>query len=264
MMINLHAHTTRCRHATGTEREYIERAIEGGLAQFGFSDHAPWRFADGYESRFRVPMAEAQDYMDTLRALREEYRDRIRIHIGFEMEYYPAYFDEMRDLVSDLGAEYLILGCHFINNERPDGIPTGCLTDSLDILRLYVDTVVGGIQTGVFTYAAHPDIINFCGDEKLYAEEMSRICQASVESNIPLELNFLGLRDNRRYPRHSFWEKVGEFGCPVVFGFDAHDTQSAYDEWSLAVAEHMVERYGLRLVERPTLIHPKTGEKTLL
>ena len=264
MTVNLHAHTTRCGHASGTERDYIERAIEGGLAQFGFSDHAPWRFPDGYESGYRVPVAEAQDYVDTLRRLREEYRDRIRIHIGFEMEYYPAYFEQMREFVSNLGAEYLILGCHFMNNERPDGIYAGCITDSLEVLRLYVDTVVGGIQTGAFTYAAHPDIINFCGDEKLYAEEMSRICRASVACNIPLELNFLGLRDGRRYPRHSFWEKVAEFGCPVVFGCDAHDAKSAYDKRTLAVAERMVERYGLHLVEHPTLIHPKTGEKTLL
>jgi len=264
MTVNLHTHTTRCGHAKGTEREYIEQAIAGGLTRIGFSDHAPWRFPDGYESGYRIPTAEAQSYMDTLRALREEYRDRIQVHIGFEMEYYPAYFSEMLDYVNALGAEYLLFGCHNINNEHPNGISAGWVTDSEETLTLYADTVADGIGTGVFTYVAHPDIINFCGDETLYCEKMRRICLASLESGIPLELNFLGLRNNRRYPRHSFWKMVGEIGCPVVFGCDAHDPKSAFDSRSLAIAERMAERYGLRLVEHPILIHPKTGEKTPL
>ena len=36
---NLHAHTFRCQHAYGTEREYVETAIEMGIKEFGFSDH---------------------------------------------------------------------------------------------------------------------------------------------------------------------------------------------------------------------------------
>ena len=264
MTVNLHTHTVRCGHATGTEREYIERAIEGGLTDIGFSDHVPWRFPDGYESGYRVPMAKAQDYMDTLRSLREEYRDRIRLHIGFEMEYYPAYFSEMMAWVNELGAEYLILGCHHINNERPNGICAGWVTDSEQTLAMYADTVAQGIRSGVFTYAAHPDIFNFCGDEDSYRKHMRQICLASAECNVPVELNFLGLRNNRRYPRDSFWRTVAEVGCPVVFGFDAHEAKDAYDERSLAVAERMVQRYGLRLVERPMLISPKNGEKTPL
>lgn len=36
MIANYHTHTWRCRHADGTEREYVERAIEGGLKILGF------------------------------------------------------------------------------------------------------------------------------------------------------------------------------------------------------------------------------------
>lgn len=41
MIANYHTHTWRCNHAVGTEREYVERAIEGGLKILGFSDHTP-------------------------------------------------------------------------------------------------------------------------------------------------------------------------------------------------------------------------------
>ena len=50
MIANYHTHTWRCMHAEGTEREYVERAIEGGLKILGFSDHTPMPYANGYVS----------------------------------------------------------------------------------------------------------------------------------------------------------------------------------------------------------------------
>ena len=41
MLANYHTHTARCHHASGSEREYIEAAIAGGMKILGFSDHAP-------------------------------------------------------------------------------------------------------------------------------------------------------------------------------------------------------------------------------
>ena len=43
---NYHTHTYRCQHAGGTEREYIEKAIEVGIKKLGFSDHVPCPFKD--------------------------------------------------------------------------------------------------------------------------------------------------------------------------------------------------------------------------
>ena len=37
MTANYHTHTWRCNHASGTEREYIEKAIESGIRILGFS-----------------------------------------------------------------------------------------------------------------------------------------------------------------------------------------------------------------------------------
>ncbi len=50
MIANYHTHTWRCHHAKGTEREYVERAIEGGLKILGFSDHTPYPLPAGYYS----------------------------------------------------------------------------------------------------------------------------------------------------------------------------------------------------------------------
>ena len=36
---NWHTHTSRCGHAVGTDEEYVQAAIQGGLKTLGFSDH---------------------------------------------------------------------------------------------------------------------------------------------------------------------------------------------------------------------------------
>ena len=38
MLENYHTHTTRCRHAAGSDEEYVRCAIDNGLQILGFSD----------------------------------------------------------------------------------------------------------------------------------------------------------------------------------------------------------------------------------
>ena len=255
MIANYHTHTYRCHHASGDEREYIERAIANGIKYMGFSDHIPFAFPDGRESSYRVPMAERFEYIETLSKLREEYKDSIDIKIGFEAEYFPLYFKEMLDIAKDCGAEYLILGQHFINSyDCMDKNFSAGRSSSVEKLDTYVSEVCEGMRTGAFSYVAHSDVLNFSGDSEVYLEKMKRICETSLETDVPLEINFLGIRDGRAYPRWDFWKMAGEMGCKVVYGFDAHDVAAAFDGESLKVAERKKEELGLKVVELPKII----------
>jgi len=253
MNYNYHAHTTRCHHASGTIEEYVINSINHGVKYLGFSDHAPFIFPDGFESGYRVPVSEAEDYVADISRIREKYKDKIEISIGFEMEYYPSHFKTMLDNVIRFGTEYLILGQHFIYEEHPDGIHVCEKMDNPDDLKSYVSNVVDGIKSGAFTYVAHPDIFNFTGDEKIYIDEMRKICIASRDCNVPLEINFLGIRGNRNYPYAPFWKIASEEKSPVTFGFDAHDPENTFDAKSLEIAKKMVEEYKLNYVGKPTL-----------
>jgi len=253
MIYNYHAHTFRCKHASGTEEEFIKQAIAGGVKRFGFSDHFPFTFPDGYESSFRVPTAQVEDYFSTLYALREKYKNKLTIYVGFEMEYYPIYFEEMLEDARNYGAEYLILGQHFLYNEHPDGIPSTRKTDNPTYLREYVTTVTDAMKTGVFTYVAHPDIFHFIGDETVYCEEIRKICITSRELSIPLEINFLGIRDGRHYPNERFWNIAAQEKSPVTFGFDAHHTPHAYDAVSLIAAKEFVKKLHLNYIGEPKI-----------
>jgi histidinol-phosphatase (PHP family) len=256
MNYNYHTHTHWCDHASGTPEEYIENAIQGGIQYMGFSDHSPWIFPDGYESHYRVPMAKAEGYMEELNGLRDIYRDRIQLSIGFEMEFYPLYFDKMLDNIRRFGGEYLILGQHFLGNEHPDGHSAQRNVGDDNQLKEYVETVVQAMKTGVFTYVAHPDIFKYGGEDGFYLRQMEKICAASCDGNVPLEINFLGIRRNRNYPDQRFWELVGKFGCPVTFGCDAHQAFCACDGASVEKAEALVKQYHLNYIGKPELVRP--------
>lgn len=253
MICNLHTHTKRCRHAAGEDREYVQRAIDGGLKTIGFSDHAPFMFPDGHQSRYRVPVEEAEEYIKSINALKEEFKHKIDIKVGFEMEYYPRYFKDMLKYVCSLGIEYLILGQHFIRNEEI-GSCDDCLTEQL--LCEYVDTVIEGMKSGVFTYVAHPDMFKYTENIEVYKREMRRLCRAAKELGVPLELNFLGIRGKRHYPNSLFWQVAGEERVSVVFGFDAHLPKDAYDSESLKIAKQIVAENGLVLIEKPAIKDP--------
>lgn len=254
MIYNYHTHTTRCRHAYDSDEEYVKSAIEHGIKYLGFSDHAPFIFPDGFESTHRVEISKIDDYFLSLQSLRNKYKDQIDIKIGFEMEYYPAYFPAMFDIALEAGAEYLILGQHYIFNEHPNGAPSSLKTDNVEYLREYVNCVIGGIKTGVFTYVCHPDMVKFVGDEDIYCKEMEKICRVAKEYETPLEINFLGIREGRIYPRDIFWQICGQVGAPVTFGMDAHSKEAVKDSESLKVAAELVKKYGLKYIGMPKLI----------
>lgn len=249
MYANYHSHTWRCGHATGTEREYIERAIEGGYRIFGFSDHTPQFYeSDFYPVRQKMRPEQLEDYVTTILRLRDEYKDDIDIRLGLEVEYFPKTFEKLMHLVDQYPIEYMILGQHSIGNGEPGDFFMFTPTDSEDTLRQYVSQCIEALETGRFLYFAHPDVINFTGNEDFYRSEMRRLCVRAKELKIPLEFNLLGLRGGRNYPNPLFWPLAAETGNDVVLGADAH---TPVDVWRPEInlrAEEITSGLGLNVL----------------
>lgn len=247
MIANYHTHTYRCNHAVGSERDYVLAAIDAGIKVLGFSDHSPLPFPENYDSsRIRMSMDELPEYCNKVLSLKEEFRDRIEIHLGFELEYYPAYFGRIINEFEKYPVEYLIQGQHFVGNEIGEpymGKPLGA-----DILKRYVDQTIEGMETGCFLYLAHPDLPNFDGDNNDYDREMRRLCEAALRLDIPLEINLLGMKSGRNYPDSRFWKIAGETGNRIIIGADAHNPKDLISEACENEALHMAEVYGLQLV----------------
>ena len=101
MIANYHTHTPRCKHASGTEEEYVLCALQAGLQTLGFSDHTPYPFPGGFVSSFRMAVPELEDYAHSVHAMQQAYRNRIDIRLGVEAEYYPKYFPDLLPLLRD-------------------------------------------------------------------------------------------------------------------------------------------------------------------
>lgn len=244
---NYHAHTVRCKHAYNTEREYIEAAIDMGIETFGFSDHIPTPYKTGFVSGIRMGMNEAGEYVATVRKLAEEYRDRIRVLVGFEAEYIPEFYQEQMEMCKKLNCDYIIMGQHFLKSEE-FGPYMGSPTDDEARIRQYVDTVIEGMKTGSYCYLAHPDLIHFQGMDSVYEWEMTRLCKAMNEMDIPLEINILGMAAGKHYPADRFWKIAGETGNKVILGLDAHAAEQVKDGRAYDKCMELVDRYHLNLI----------------
>ena len=250
MYANYHTHTPRCHHASGSERDYINTAIKANIRILGFSDHTPYDFYDDpdYISGIRMGMDELPDYVSTLLSLKEEYADRIELHIGLEAEYYPKYFPRLLSRLQDFPVEYLLLGQHCEGNEI-GGCYYGAPTSDVHVLKSYVRQCMEAMDTGRFAYLAHPDLICFLGENDIYDSQMRILCRKAKECSLPLEINLLGIRDGRNYPKERFWAIAGEEGCDVIFGADAHTPESLSSPDSDEYALGLVKKYSLRLLD---------------
>ena len=197
MLTNYHTHTTRCGHAEGTEEEYILTALRCGFKVLGFSDHTPWAYATpGFVSRIRMLPSQLDDYVLTLRGLREKYADKLHIRIGLEAEYFPAYLGWLREEMERLDIEYLILGCHYDTTDEQDARASR-------LAAAPPPPTAGGMPnrwwkrwkrgfTGIWPT---PDLfLNRVTAFDADAEKACRdICAAAARLDIPLEYNMAGL-----------------------------------------------------------------------
>ena len=252
MIANYHSHTTRCNHATGTPREYVENAIKRGLKIFGFSDHTPQYFPGDYYTHMRMRTYELAEYCMDIRQLQREYRDRIQIHTGLEAEYYPAFWRDLLLRAHDNGVEYMILGQHWVGNEMNEPY-NGHATADETLLRRYCHQIMDALETGKFTYLAHPDVIHFVGDPHIYRHYMRQLARAAKQSGTPVEINLLGALSGRHYPNEIFWEIAAEEGCQAILGLDAHAPEHIMNLEMEQRALEMVQRLGIELLETVNL-----------
>ncbi|MFI3287642.1 MAG: histidinol-phosphatase [Rikenellaceae bacterium] len=216
MKTNYHTHTKRCRHASGTDEEYVLAAIEGGFSTLGFSDHMPWFYTDDYISDMRMGRGQVDDYFLSVECLRDKYAEKIEIKSGLECEYYPDSMDWLKFLKAVYEPDYLILGNHFLKNEQK-GLYAGHAFTEKE-LKLYLDTSIAAMQTKLYTCFAHPELFVYaCIAPSRYAISIFReLAIAARDLGVVFERNV-------QTPFHiELWEEVADVQPKVIIGIDAH------------------------------------------
>ncbi|MBP5640742.1 MAG: histidinol-phosphatase [Victivallales bacterium] len=230
--VNLHCHTFLCRHATGTVRDYCEKAIEQGLKILGFSEHAP--FPDNrYGSR--MDYDQLPEYRQAIEEARHDFPE-LTILAGLEVDYDPEFPLDFyqHELKERLKLDYLVGAVHFVHDAEGKPIFVGVNSHhSMETFRRFVDKTVFLIQSGMFDFIAHPDMVSSSLDRWTpeIGEQFSEIIKTAAACSVPLELNCYGMRkreveytDGTRhpYPWLPFWKMASEYGIPCVVGSDAH------------------------------------------
>lgn len=226
---NFHTHTTRCGHAFGEDEEYVKNAIREGFHSLGFSDHIMLPGIRDVTMRGSVEI-DLPDYLMSIGQLKEKYQSKIDIHIGFESEYYPEFDGYYKELLTTKKIEYLILGQHFpyIDGKFPH----------YKEVEDYVSDLIRGMDSGLFAYVAHPDMLTYFykeEDEKM-KNQILKIIEAAKRNDIPLELNLgkivrnyvngeIDIFKDIPFPYDYFWDLVGKNHIKVVIGLDAHKPQ---------------------------------------
>lgn len=258
MKYNYHTHTARCMHAVGTDEQYVIAAIAAGFDEIGFSDHCPWNFPD-YVSTMRMHENQLDEYVASIRALREKYKEKISIKIGFECEFYQPLMPWLEKKVRENKLDYLILGHHFNYPEHTSPY-YGFTSDPKEVMN-YANEIEKAVKTGLFSYIAHPDL--FMREYPVFdetCEKASRkIIQAAIDCDIALEYNLLGLRNQfafstQSYPYRGFWELVSEMGAKAVIGLDVHDPDHFSSDYLYDFAYEILDELKIEIVKEVKML----------
>lgn len=229
---NYHTHTYRCHHADSnfTDEEYVLEFIKKGFKKITFTDHCPQKENIDKRKNMRMDYNQLDDYLGSIKNLKEKYKNKIEIETGFEVEYLPGQEDNIFELKRMV--DKINLGQHFIYADNDKDILIFRWHDFSDeeLLR-YADYIKTATELGIPDIIVHPDMYmlnrsKFGEIEKRVAEI---ICKTAETYNIPLEINlteaymFLeNLKDKIEYPSKGFWEVASKYNIKVIYGIDAH------------------------------------------
>ncbi len=256
---NYHTHTYRCGHAVGQDEEYVQVALGMGLCELGFSDHA--MYPDYNEPGIRGTYSLNAGYFESVRALKEKYRGRIKILLGYEAECYEPYLVYLRTLLATGQVDYLMLGNHSSMNEKHQIYARYGRATTANNLHLYGETACRGLRTGMYSAFVHPDLfLSEVPEFDLDCRNVSReLIKTAMECDVPLEINVGGIRSGKKrigdqlrwcYPVYQFFEMAAKMGAKCIIGLDAHAPEQLAAPAADAEAVRFARQLGLQVIDR--------------
>lgn len=243
---NYHSHTYRCGHADFdfTDEEYVQEYIKMGFEKIAFTDHCPQKNLIDKRTDVRMKYDKRNEYLGSIKELKEKYKNIIEIQSGYEVEYLPGEEQNLKELKAEV--DKIVLGQHFIYDDDEQLLIVGKKKFSDKELMRYTEYIEKAMQNNIPNIIAHPDLYmlkreGFGEIEKTVAE---KICQAAEKYNIPLEINLNKIFRNTyfdneilnnnpieeqrkklskvKYPCREFWEIASKYDIKVLYGLDAH------------------------------------------
>ena len=233
-MVDYHMHSILSDGKDSYE-EMVRMAIEKGLEEIGFSDHVCLKPVDWAIREEDIPVMTRQ-----ILDLKLKYQDQIKIRYGIEVDYFPGYENEIKDLIESIPVDYIIGSIHFIGdwNFDTDESLYGKWTNN-ELYEMYFGLVQQAAKSGLFDIICHLDIIKKfrvypeSNQDQLF-EDTIKIIKAH---NLVVELNTSGMdRPCAEFtPGSKFLELCYINHVPVTLSSDAHHAVQIASHFESAV-----------------------------
>jgi histidinol-phosphatase (PHP family) len=230
-LVDYHVHTARCGHASGAMERYVERALETGLTELGFSDHLfmYWLPPDRRDPELGMAEWEHDFYIEDVERCRRRYASDITIRLSTEADFIPGHEGELEAILRRYDWDYVIGSVHFLDDWGFDDSRYLYGFDDWDIDALYAryfDTVGSSAETGLFDTIGHADLVKKFGHRPRcdQSEAYARLASRFARSGVCVEVNTAGLRKpvGEMYPHPDLLRACHEAGVQTTFGADAH------------------------------------------
>ena len=225
---NLHTHTTFS-DGKGTVRENVESAIKKNMLSLGFSDHS----FTACDPTYCMPYEKYGEYRAAVRAIKEEYKDRLPIYLGIEKDYYSEIDSSEYDYVI-ASVHYIVKNgiCYPIDHSRAQ--QEECIRDVfggnvLNFAEYYYNMVVEHVERARPLCVGHFDVLNKFSimpeaDDRYIEMTISAMKEAAKYCNC-FELNTGGISRGWRkipYPSDYLLKTLLDIGGRVVINSDSH------------------------------------------
>jgi histidinol-phosphatase (PHP family) len=234
LSLDSHIHTRLCRHAAGEMEEYVQAALERGLAAIIFLEHLEEGIR--YFDRTWLTEADFSYYFEEGRRLQEKYRGRLNIKLGVEIGFNPGVIEALREKIDrypwdhvGLSYHYYAAGGEHLNmvSGRRVNIERLAALGAENIAGEYFSGLILGLESLDCDALCHLDAVmrHYPGlrFNSTHMRQIDRILDLVKEKGMRLEINTSGfaLRDEP-YPGKTILRKAVDRQVPFLAGSDAH------------------------------------------
>lgn len=233
-----HTHTPLCLHAVGEPEDFVARALQLSLSDYGISDHMPMP-RDDFDN-WRMADACFPEYLAWIGRAREAAKGTdLRILAGMECDWLPGIGPWLQELRGRYAWDYLIGSVHYLTPEAAvdgDECAGHSITDSdAEDWRLYGLAVADMVRSGLFDIVGHMDLVKVWG-RRPAADVLPYIApalEALENSRMAVELNTAGWHKKcaEQYPGAPVLQELLRRGIPIVINSDAHDPGHLSRDW---------------------------------
>ena len=225
-MIDYHVHTRLCNHANGTMVQYIQSAIDKGLSEICFLDHLT---LNEMGCDLSMGIDDVPLYLYAARRLGDQYKDRITVKAGLEIDFTPMYAETAAAVTERFSFDVIGGSVHFVeaaNIVSSKRSKNDTAHPDAAFYEQYLDLVDMMLDYSCFDVICHLDVVKKFGAQPPagFFDRMEEILTKIKHKDIVLEINTSGLSHpaNAVYPDPAILKSCFEKDIPVTFGSDAH------------------------------------------